>query len=80
MTIAEQRRVKALTILTEIIQQDVDHDDIISQEINASNYAIHVVNSDNREGPREFSGMEGYVEYIASASRIRNTILDLGKN
>ena len=80
MTIAEQRRVKALTILTEIIQQDVDHDDIISQEINASNYAIHVVNSDNREGPREFSGTEGYVEYIASASRIRNTILDLGKN
>jgi hypothetical protein len=57
MAIAEQRRVIGLAILTEIIQQDVDDDDIISQEINASNFAIHVVNSDNREGPREFSGI-----------------------
>ena len=61
MAIAEQRRAIALAILTEIIQQDIDDDDIISQEINASNYAIHIANSDNREGPREFSGMEGYV-------------------
>jgi hypothetical protein len=49
MVIAEQRRVIGLAILTEIIQQNVDDDDIISQEINASNFAIHVVNSDNRE-------------------------------
>jgi len=63
MAIAEQRRVIALAILNEIIQQDADDDYIISQEINASNYAIHVGNSDNKEGPREFSGMEGYVEY-----------------
>jgi hypothetical protein len=64
MVIAEQRRVIGLAILTEIIQQNVDDDDIISQEINASNFAIHVVNSDNREGPREFSGIEDYVEYV----------------
>jgi hypothetical protein len=57
MVIAEQRRVIGLAILTEIIQQNV-------AEINASNFAIHVVNSDNREGPREFSGIEDYVEYV----------------
>lgn len=64
MAIAEQRRVIGLAFLTEIIQQNVDEDDIISQEINASNLAIHVLNSDNREGPREFSGIEDYVEYV----------------
>lgn len=64
MAIAEQRRVIGLAFLTEIIQQNVDDDDIISQEINASNLAIHVLNSDNREGPREFSGIEDYVEYV----------------
>lgn len=60
MAIAEQRRVIGLAFLTEIIQQNVDEDDIISQEINASNFVIHVLNSDNREGPRELC----YVEYV----------------
>lgn len=63
MAILEQSRVIALAVLNEMIQQDVDEDDIIFQEINTYNFAKHVMNSDNREGDREFSGIVGYVEY-----------------
>jgi hypothetical protein len=66
MAIPDQGTVIALAILNEIIQQDVDDDDIIFQEISASNSAKHVLHSDNREGPREFSGIVGYVEYTVT--------------
>ena len=66
MAIPDQGAVIALAILNEIIQQDVDDDDIIFQEICASNSAKHVLNSDNREGPRQFSVIDGYVEYTVT--------------
>ena len=63
MASPDQGTVIALEILNKIIQKDVDDDDIIVQEICASNSANHVLHSDNREGPRQFSGIVGYVEY-----------------
>ena len=66
MAIPDQGAVIALAILNEIIQRDVDDDDITFQEICASNSAKHFLNSDNREGPRQFSGIDGYVEYTVT--------------
>lgn len=66
MAIPDQGTVIALAILNEIIQQDVDDDDIIFQKICASISSKHVLHSDNREGPREFSGIVGYVEYTVT--------------
>ena len=64
MAIADQRIVIALGILGEICQQDVDDDDIIFHELNSCDISKHFLDGMNREGPREFSGMEGYVENV----------------
>ena len=45
-------------------------DEIIFQEINASNSTKHVFHSDNREGPREFSEIEGYTPIFPNAFRM----------
>ncbi len=58
----QQRTVIFLTVVSEVIQQDIDECDIFCHEFGQPSIAQQDIFNSGRDGIRQFSGIEGYVE------------------